>query len=137
MKVSPFVGLLLAPLPPAAVAALFVGFHPAEFDYDTYAGLAFSIITGGYIAGFCIGWPLLHLWKRLSWTGPLAGGGLGAFSASGLTLIMALTFAPSHGDVTLVRAFGNLLTFTVPIGAVAGFTFWWLSMRSLNDRVSD
>lgn len=131
MKLSPFLGLLLAPLLPATIAAVFVGFRAQEFDYDTSAAVAFACIVGGYVAGFCIGWPLLQYWRRQHWTGPVAGGALGVVSAACLTLILAVTLAPFHGDATLVRGFFNVLTFTAPIGAVAGLAFWWLSMRGL------
>ena len=134
MKLTPFLGLLIAPLLPAAMAAVLVGFRAKEFDYDTSAVIAFSCIVGGYVAGICIGWPLLQLWKRQRWTGPFAGGALGVVSAACLTLILAVTLTPFRGGASLVRGFFNVLTFTVPIGAIAGLSFWWLSMRDHNDR---
>jgi hypothetical protein len=36
---------------------------------------------------------------------------------------------PHRGDTTLLEGFLNLLTFTAPVGAVAGLTFWWVSLR--------
>lgn len=134
MKIPTYIGLLLAPLLPAVFAAVLVGFRGPQFDYDTAAAVAFGCIAGGYVAGFCIGWPLLPLWRRLRWTGPVAVGALGVVSAACLTIILAVAWAPFHGDVTLVRAVLNVLTFTAPIGAVAGLAFWWLSMRSPNNR---
>ena len=123
-----FFGLLIAPLLPAVAVALLVGFRGPGFDYDTSSVVAFGCIAGGYIAGFCIGWPLLFLWKRRGWTGPIAVGALGAISAACLTLFWVVAF-PHRGDTTLLEGFLNLLTFTAPVGAVAGLTFWWVSLR--------
>ncbi len=135
MKVPSFTGLLLAPLVPAVAVGALVGFRGPEFDHDTAAVVAFGCIAGGYIAGFCIGWPLLQLWRRFSWTGPVAGGALGLVAAACLTIILAATLAPFHPDVSLARGFLNGLTFTGPVGALVGLSFWWLSMRSSNNNV--
>jgi len=133
MKLSPFLGFLIAPFLPATIAAVLVGFRAHRFNYDTSAAVAFGCITAGYVAGFCIGWPLLQYWKREQWTGPIAGAALGTVSAACLTFVVAVTLTPFHGEVTLMRGFFNVLTFAAPIGAVAGLAFWWLSMRNRTD----
>jgi len=130
MKTSPFMGLLLAPLVPAAAAGVLVGFNGLGFDYDSATAVAFGCIAGGYISAFCIGWPLLKLWRRLNWTGPLAGVALGVVAAACLAMILAVTFAPLRGNATIARGFFNLLTFATAAGASAGLAFWWLSMRN-------
>lgn len=132
-KKQEVIGLALAPLFPAMVAAVLVGARRTEFDSDTALAIASICIAGGYLAGFGVAWPLLRVWRKLGWTGPVAGAGLGLVAATCLTLVLtAALIRFSRGDVSLIRGFLNLLTFTAPIGAAAGLAFWWFGMRSPN-----
>lgn len=133
-KKREIVALAVAPLFPAVVAALLIGLRSSDFDSETATALAFACIAGGYISGFCIAWPLLGIWRRLGWTGPASGALLGAVAATCLTFILAAALVRfSRGDVSLFRAFLNLLAFTAPVGAVGGLAFWWFGMRSPNN----
>jgi hypothetical protein len=103
MKLRPFFGLLVAPLIPAVAAALLVGSRGPAFDYDTASVISLSCIAGGYLAGFCVGLPLLNLWRRMRWTGPIAGVTLGSVSAACLTLSHPTARLSQPGDSHLLR----------------------------------
>lgn len=128
------VALVVAPLFPAAGVTLLIGLRSGDFDSDAATALAFACMAGGYISGFCIAWPLLRIWRRLGWTGPVSGALLGLVAAMCMTFILtAALIRFGRGDVSLFRGFLNLLAFTAPIGAVGGLAFWWFGMRSPNE----
>ncbi|HMN44520.1 MAG TPA: hypothetical protein PKE27_08110 [Povalibacter sp.] len=135
-KKQEILALVVAPLFPAVIAALLIGLRRNEFDSDTATAVALGCTAGGYIAGFCIAWPLLGIWRRLGWTGPAAGAVLGVVSATCLTFVLtAALIRFSRGDVSLFRGFLNLLAFTAPMGAVGGLAFWWFGMQSSSNAL--
>ena len=131
-------GLLVAPLFPAAVAALLAGFHGGvEFDTDTATAVALGCVVGGYIAAFSIGFPLSFVWQKFGWNSVAGGITLGVTSALGVTLALFLGALSFGFNLRVPWLIGvkNLLTFAMPLGALGGLAFWWFGFRSPNNSM--
>jgi len=121
------IGFVVAPLFPAAIAALLVSL--TQRDLETGFIVAGLCIVGGYLAALFIGAPLFVLWRRRGWLSLKALVVLGGISAFWLTLAARLLMGPGRNDTPWVVGLLNLLTLTLPVGVVAGAALWWIGIR--------
>lgn len=123
----PSLGFVLSPPLTAAVGASFLGVKSASLDTVAYSLVLLTL--AGYIAVLLFGWWFFRLCRHRAWLAPQSLAAAGAFSG----LLVALVISPlSPGRTGWFNAFLNFASISVPLGAIGGLFFWWLSVRKDN-----